>query len=446
MKKKRTFILIFTIFLLLAVVIFTVCYFYMKKQEYFIEESFEEGEQELDNPARGFYQQIKTEDIWQLSEVKKDQIRLVLAAFDIIAYRECRIPEEKLKELDDFLTELQKLGLQAIFRAAYGFSPAECNDADSMDRIQEHILQIASILNKHKEVIYCVQAGFLGTWGEWHNSIFLEGKTEEEQIENRNNILKMLLEKLDASIIINVRRPRFIRDARRAGLDTSRVGYHDDGLLASDDDLGTYDEKNYDRQAELIWLEKRFVEINGGEMPMLSKYTEPDTAIQEFLRIHLSYLNIGYNTEVLSSWKTGLTKEENNAYEYIKNHLGYRLYMSKISYRETWRTGVLTIWIKNKGFSFLPKRYQAELLLKSKDNLTEITETVELDAEKIQKLGCDMETMFTVKIPKEFLRNSFQIGLKLYDSLDDQNFVELANEKNHYENGMNDLWEIVRMV
>lgn len=463
MNKKGVIFMAAACFIMLWIILVI----YINMQKYSIGWEFIAGEQELDNPARGFYIQLGTSNMELLSAVRKENVRLVLTAFDIAAYTECEIAEEKLKELDDFLTRLDELGMQAIFRAAYGFENTGDNDADSMERIEEHILQIAPILNKHKRTIYCVQAGFLGPWGEWHSSIFLEGRTSEEQKENRNQILRLLLEHLDESMVLNVRRPRFIRDAKEAELDTERIGFHDDGLLASDTDLGTYDDEEYSREAELAWLKKRNVGINGGEMPMLSAFTEVDIAVREFADIQVSYLNKRYHMDVLEDWKGKTVGEkvernscfvpqasqvvlcfrhgtEENAYEYIQKRLGYRLYASELSYCETWRKGSVHIWLANEGFSTLPKRYQAAIVLEKEDGaIAELPMTAK-DLKKLTSLKQGEYMEFQTDVPEEFRKVSFQVGVKIYDKEDERNVVELSNQENKFINGINYLHEIIR--
>ena len=74
-----------------------------------------------------------------------------------------------------------------------------------------------------------VQAGFLGPWGEWHATDYVEYDTKEKpfQIE----FLEHLLENLDARIPVGVRKPQFIRQALKYDLKTDRLGIYNDGWL-----------------------------------------------------------------------------------------------------------------------------------------------------------------------------------------------------------------------
>lgn len=436
LNKKINILLLAT---LVIIIIGSSITAYINMQKYTMETSLMAGNKELDNPARGFYVQLGSDSRSLLEEIREENVRLILIAFDIAAYRDCPISEEKLQELEEFLKKLDELQMQGIFRAAYGFSQADSNDADSMDRIEEHILQIAPVLNKYKRVIYCVQAGFLGPWGEWHTSKFLTGKSDN-QIENRNQILKFLLDNLDSSILLNVRRPRFIRDAKNAGLDIDRIGCHNDGLLASTTDLGTYDDTDYNREAELLWLKNRLMEINGGEAPMLSEFTKASTAVQEFCDIQLSYLNKRYHLTVMEEWKKESINNE-NAYEYIKNHLGYRLYVSSICYYKTWRKGELFAVLENEGFAAVPRNYRVSFVLKDMEN-NKIE--IPVNIKNIRELKHGEKITLQADIPKEFRKISLKIGLKIYDSEDNRNVVELSNQENEFIEGVNYLYQIIK--
>ena len=59
--------------------------------------------------------------------------------------------------------------MKMIPRFAYNFGPTGAPDA-STDRILEHLEQLRPALVANQDVIAFVEAGFIGTWGEWHDS------------------------------------------------------------------------------------------------------------------------------------------------------------------------------------------------------------------------------------------------------------------------------------
>lgn len=397
------------------------------------------GDRALANPDRGFYVQTDGSDPDVIGE-NRDSARLFLLAFDLYAYRDCAIPEEKLEELERFLAEAEAQDAACIFRAGYGFEQMESNDADSLERVAGHIAQIAPVLNRHKAQILCVQAGFFGPWGEWHSSRYLPEENDAAAAENRLWLLRELLSQLDGELVVDLRRPRFIREAVAEGLPIERLGFHDDGLLASDSDFGTYDDPAYSREEELRWMEENLVTgANGGEMPAVSNYSDAKNAAREFRMMKLSYLNLDYNRDVYASW-TGVTIDGQDALEYMERHMGYRLYLAGLSCPRK-LNGIfgrtLTLTLKNDGFAPIGRDYCVEWAVEDKDGAVSF-----FDA------PCALPTLgsgdsLTIELPLERLEGMdvWHIGIRISHGGDGEkrirNCVELANDGTAYNGGVN---------
>ncbi|MCG8484881.1 MAG: DUF4874 domain-containing protein [Clostridia bacterium] len=326
--------------------------------------AFKECNTEINNPKRGFYIQIFSDEEDRLIDLNNDNVKIALVAYDIEAYLNGKISKEKLKELEIILNEVREHDMHIVFRAAYGFDP-EYKDPESIDIIYTHIKQIAPILNANKDIILSVQAGFIGPWGEWHSSEYFTA--DEKEVKLRNQMLSVLLEYLDQDIAVNVRRPRFIRDAVDAGISKSRLGLHNDALLSNNDDMGTYDDTGYTREEELAWAKANISHgVNGGEMPLVSDYSIVDNAIKEMKSLQITYLNCRYNTEVLEEWKT-VEYHGQTGFEYIKNHLGYRLYLGEVvlsKYIKNNREFSLKAVIHNSGFAPIDNGNNLFLIMK----------------------------------------------------------------------------------
>lgn len=408
----------------------------MKKQ-------YTKQKEDLRNPSRGFYVQIKSSKPGQVEELHEEGYRLVLVAYDIGEYTDDRIDDKKLKELDDVLDEVRNYHMKAIVRPAYGFEESEHNDAGSFARLEEHVEQIADVINANKDVILCTQAGFLGPWGEWHSSMYLSGE-EEEKTEYRNRLLQKLLDEYDSSIIINVRRPRFIRDAQKAGLDISRLGFHNDGLLASESDLGTYDDSDYTREEELQYINSAIkTGINGGEMPKLNSFSRSSNAVEEFGELKVSYLNAKYNKEVLQSWREE-TLDGGNAYTYIEKRLGYRYFVKEL--KAPRRIGELPFFndlqniklkITNEGFASIEDGYQAQWVIEYRDGMVGYRPVLEefLSMENTE----EQELVFNFRDVNK--NDVSRIGIQIYDgrrqSIAPGDCVEIANLDFSFEEGVN---------
>ena len=388
----------------------------------------------LNNPARGFYTQIDSSDAEQLSTLVDQKIRIVLIAFDIREYLNKSIDKSKLDELGEIL-EIAKINhLKVIFRAAYGFD-GEYSDPDDLNTVYQHIEQIAPILNQYKGTILAVQGGFLGPWGEWHSSQYIE--TEEGE-GNRNSIVKKLVEYLDESIEINLRRPRYIRDAIKGGIDPSRLGSHNDGLLADESDYGTYDDEDYSREEELSWIQKNLIHgINGGEMPKRNKYSSFENAKREFQQLQITYLNQGYNKEVLDVWEKE-EYEDTTGLQYMKDHLGYRFTVEKIRVVPLQdKEGIdIQVSIGNYGFAPIDRSYKGYLVIDSEGNEEEfILFSQPISSVKSNEIKC-FEKKYNIGSSKGNYEKG-RIGVYVGETLEDrQNSVQFANEF-IYEEGIN---------
>jgi hypothetical protein len=67
-------------------------------------------------------------------------------------------------------SKLRQNGVKALFRFAYDRSMPGTHEY-SARTILGHIDQLKDVVIGNSDVLYCLQAGFIGSWGEWHSSI-----------------------------------------------------------------------------------------------------------------------------------------------------------------------------------------------------------------------------------------------------------------------------------
>ena len=60
-------------------------------------------------------------------------------------------------------------GIRVMPRFVYNFGPTGAPDAP-LSIITKHLSQLAPILQANSDIIFGLEAGFFGTWGEWHDS------------------------------------------------------------------------------------------------------------------------------------------------------------------------------------------------------------------------------------------------------------------------------------
>jgi len=75
------------------------------------------------------------------------------------------IPEEKLQWLQGSFDSLRRNGLKAVLRFAYERDMGG-PVGPTLDRVLQHIEQLGPIIRSNVDVIFVMQAGFVGAWGE----------------------------------------------------------------------------------------------------------------------------------------------------------------------------------------------------------------------------------------------------------------------------------------
>lgn len=426
---------------LLAIIAVIVLVSIGKKE---IKMEYKESMQVLDNPDRGFYIQVDSNKHRKIAGYS-EEVRVILLAYDLEEYSETDISVEKLGELRNALQAARENHMAVIFRAAYGFHE-NGREAESLDQMGEHIHQIADILNEYKDNILVVQAGMLGEYGEWHSGLYLKGD-EEDQKENRLYILKKWEEYLDENIKAAVRRPRFVREAEAAGVLIGRLGIHNDALLSTDSDMYTYDDPDKNRAQEIEWMETKLIsQINGGEMPALGERNLPEIADQEFKKLHLSYLNLKYNEEIINLWDSQ-TINDINAKEYLGSHLGYRFHISALELQESFTNrqlskgkAAITITLKNTGYAPVSSKYKMYITFSSENGL----HIQEVECDDIYRIsnGETAKVKVMLQIPESMLEESapIAVGIKLSANemeMSDKECIKLANKIVTYEKGSN---------
>lgn len=339
---------------------------------------FQEDISQIKNPERGWFRIFKSDEMNGIEKLKAQKISIVLLEADLKEFVTVPISEEKLDEISDAFTSARNNDLQVIFRAAYDFDGLPSSEPKSLDIIKGHITQLKSILYRNEDILYCVQAGFLGPWGEWHSSFY----GDPPSLTAMKTVLFELMDAVPKTRAVLVRRPVFIREIYKGepggniiaetsaydGSDLSRTGYFNDALLSTDDEYGTYSDMEYSRQDELEWadIHTKFTPFVG-ETNYLGANNNPENAVYELNKLHAQSINIDYLPEVITKWKT-TAYNDINTYDYISNRLGYRFILSEMKISsQVIKGGVLHVVLnmKNEGFGNLINRREFEMILKN---------------------------------------------------------------------------------
>lgn len=329
----------------------------------------------LSNPERGFFQYSETHylsdntghvalDAEAMASDRTSLGRtLVFRYLFVEKWRTVdTISQTYLDLLAADLAAARTAGVKLILRFAYADSGtvSPYNSDTTPARTTGHIEQLAPVLNDYADVIFAVEAGFVGTWGEWYYSDNFGSDTGQPWVlngtdwTNRQSVVEALLNGLDERIFILLRFPgtkdHFYPHPSAAPA-TRRIGWHNDSFLGPFEDNGTYtsftDMDVTDTRAYVAFEVFARALPNGGES---AQTNAPDSewtnALSELIARGFVFLNPLYHPDVLSSWGANI--------DIAKRRLGYRLVGAEVRSQETVAPGGtlrVELDVSNDGFA-----------------------------------------------------------------------------------------------
>lgn len=331
---------------------------------------FKATDENFANPERGFYRPVEIHSVegqaikaTTVTSLRKFGFSLILLEFYLTEYMESDIEQAYLDKIQDAFNNLREGGGKAIVRFAYKNNENDRPWDATEQWVLRHIQQVKPILQANEDVLFVLQAGFVGVWGEWYYTTnFNMNPSSEASYEPRKHVLSALLDAVPKSRQVQLRTPEFkmklmnvsladtiTRATAHTETDIARVGGHNDCFLASINDTGTF-HGDTDRS---LWKSDTRYTIMGGESCNPSQYCACDNALKDLTDYHWTYLNSTYHTSVLGRWRT------ENCYEEVELRLGYRLAIEK-GYISDSR---LVLKIKNEGFAAPQNPRGAELII-----------------------------------------------------------------------------------
>lgn len=335
--------------------------------------TFTETDELFPNPERGWYIQKyytsadlndhMTLNALNISRGSAEQVTLYLHSYYLTDYMESDIPQEYLDRFETNMNIMREGGAKAILRFSYKYS-MDSKDAPwnaTPEWIHKHIDQIAPLLQKHADVILCVQCGWLGSWGEWYYvSHYRMNPSKDEDYEPRWEVLEHMLQAVPESRQVALRTPmykmRYLKmrgdsastpiSAGEAynGSYKSRICAHNDCFVSSSNDVGTYSGP----ASRNFWAEDSKYTFMGGETCEPSSYSDSANVMAELETFHWTYLNRDYREEVTRKWRRDGTSKT------IQRRLGYRLVMDKMYITPAPKTGEdfeALCFLRNVGFA-----------------------------------------------------------------------------------------------
>ena len=326
--------------------------------------SFIEIDDIFPNPERGFYfvQNFKSAKANLLTPSKIESNRLqnrtiCYLGFYPKQYMDGDISEDFLQMVRNNMQVLRENGAKCIMRFAYTDSESEKPWDPTPEVVHKHIKNIKPILQEYSDVIMCLQAGFVGVWGEWYyteNFVFNPETPEDHAL--RKEVVDAMLDALPEDRSVGLRTPMFKRNMYAEGYkDTltlataydgsakARISGFNDCFGASSTDYGTFTNS----ASREYWKRDTRYTLMGGETCGVSAYCECEVSLKDMEDYHWTYLNIEYNRDVHKVWKNG------GCWDEVERRLGYRLSLTDAYHSDFVAGGDCTVavQIKNSGFA-----------------------------------------------------------------------------------------------
>ena len=444
------------------------------------------GESGLYNPGRGFRLETAvdvlhekdspTKELVELSEkYVADSVSLAQSYFYLTYLIGEKLSEENFQTMQTYFDELQKLGKKAVLRFAYERDfMGRAAVGPTGEQILEHLDQLKPFLEKNKDLILVVQAGMIGAWGEWHSSI--QGLENSE--ETKAAVLEKLLSVVPEGRNVQVRLPEFKNLLKDKPELYKRLSFHDDFIVIRPDRWDADMHEGTVKFDQIVAVSPYLVV--DGELPwgFWSVGADPDSpsagwiidglqAARRLFLQHYTSLSVIHNYKEqhpnnrfdennppeysMIVWKKTMitedslrqhlmpvsdsyfrkqdgTKVKRNMFDYIRDHLGYRIELQSLqlpNYLQAGKENRLNLNLVNRGFATVFGEHPVYfVLIDDKGKVTEfLTETNPLDWQPFQPgdILCKPLTHSVeqvVQLPGSMAAGEYKLGLWIPDGSD----------------------------
>lgn len=369
-----------------------------------------QGGDGLANPERGYRFETNvgatpddplrfdTRFAWPFPRYRRDGVTMTQGYCYLTQFHNRPVSAEKIAALQADFDKARKGGVKYLLRFAYEYRRDSPLPPPTLEQILAHIRQLTPLIRRNIDVIYAIQTGWLGLWGELHSS--------KTGLDCRNpaalaRVVQATLDMMPPHRFTTIRRLDYKRavldvlgDAREITPETAftpalhaRIGFDNDGTLANFTDGGTFVGNppgpvpgNYDFGRAL--REGPFMAVDGelfwsphGERSTYANGTNAIRRLREHSYTTLSLMHAFSELDKgkpwsIDDWKTtpvtrervaqlGMADEPDyfagvpsrTAFDYIRDHLGYRLQLVS-SERTAAPNGLkLTLRLRNVGFA-----------------------------------------------------------------------------------------------
>jgi hypothetical protein len=335
---------------------------------------------------------VATLQSWKTSS---DKVTVVYRYFMLRDFMNSNINTIYLNNIQNDFNNIRTAGLKVIVRFAYSDVIGVAAQQPIKNQILAHIAQLASLLNTNSDVIFSLQAGFIGTWGEWYYTNSTEfgtdGSISSTQWNNRKEVVDAMLLATPTKIPIQVRyvgiktimygNTALNESTAYQNTSLARVGFFNDAFLNNYGDMGTYSSGECDNPvgtADYNYLanETQYVPMTGetnGLNPCEGGFrTTGANAIYEMGLTHWTTLNRDYHPDF---WNA-ITASH---YDEIVKKLGYRFVLQSSTVAYNTNGFNLNINLTNVGFARPFKQREVYVVLKNTQTNAITTQLIATD-------------------------------------------------------------------
>lgn len=353
----------------------------------------------LTNPYRGFYKLANSSasspsplTAPQVQNYRAQHVTQVHRIFYLDSFVSAPISDDFLNKIRSDLAVLRGAGMSAILRFAYTKNKTLPYGDATKATVLSHIAQLKPVFTDYADVVKIVQAGFIGTYGEWYLTDHFAadpanpGVLTAADYQDRLDVVSALLSALPKDSYVQLRTPGFknklfgstLLTASNAflGDDVARVGFHNDCFLASDSDSGTF---YSDAERNFMKAESQYAPVSGETCKVNAPRTDCPTALAELAAYHWASINQLFDPDVIAAWKT------QGCYSEIENKLGYRFVWQQAAFTQKTAQGHAfgaVLSVKNMGWSALFFKSTLSFILKHTGTGQEYKATSSADARR----------------------------------------------------------------
>jgi Domain of unknown function (DUF4832)/Domain of unknown function (DUF4874) len=384
-------------------------------------------------------------DLDFLQDQRKLGRSVMMSRYHLADFRDRDLTPEYLAFLQQDFDTVREAGFKLVVRFAYNY-PKGGPDAP-LNIILRHLDQLKPVLQKNNDVIAYMEAGFVGCWGEWHNSSNghsypndnLDDPKTSRITDAGRQIVDKLLEVLPKERMVALRFPThkfsyfgnaditpitpLTAGTAFKGTNRSRVGHQDDCFVCNETHGGSYwnPRGDFTEAPNFLKQETQYV-VQEGETGdpetadgPLSSCAAVSTLFREQHWSIVGLFNVGSPTSAIDRW------QRDGCWGEFNLKLGYRFRLTQATLPTTAQPGTaqtFSLTMVNDGYArpYNPRLVEIVLRAKHDTHDTHLSVTPSEDVRLwLPSPGKEETLSFSITLPSTLATGTYDVFLNLPD-------------------------------